>query len=525
MKRLLRIITPFFFSSPCWGLFIDGQGSYALRGEMSTAPGMHETSGLHQATRHNFRFFGELRLNDRSSFFSELRLTPASQKSFLGDSSAAESCTEDSCKSQDTLNPAYTPYAPQATQAYIRYASEYCILEAGRRSRHWGLGAYLNKGIDPFDVSQSLFDGMTCHVNIQKSQTLGFSLGVDKLSETDHHLDTTLGPKPGTTNPKDDINQFFLQIEYDDRVPKAGSGTTKNVGIYLANIKAPRTELYMLDVYLGLYTSALSFQSEALLRSGKSSDPTSFYTTGGIQIDAEHTRNTMDAIAMTSQLSYVLSSSGIQTPAGAWRTGSTQQHKIFLEATYVPGDGQGYFQSLSSKQTADLSDADKGLLEENIGPTNRKNHAKGVAFHENFRPTFILFNSRDPYDDRHVSGIYHPDKVMNTTMLSAGYDFSHLDYGEFVGKVTWAQLNENVPEKVKTYWTADSTSNELERPIGLYGPDLGTEVSLQWTYSMTPEATLSAAAAHLFTGKAWKTLPTQDPINNSLAQASIAFRF
>ena len=93
---------------------------------------------------------------------------------------------------------------------------DFCLLTGGRRGRDWGMGMILDSGKDPFDTDASIYDGVTCDINIQKSQTLGFSFGYDKITETGATVltsseadSTTYGP----TNKNDDLDQIFVTLE------------------------------------------------------------------------------------------------------------------------------------------------------------------------------------------------------------------------------------------------------------------------------------------------------------------------
>ena len=240
--------------------FLDGNGHYALRGATEKNPGFATDRGTYQAIEQSFRLEAEARMNDRSSFFTEMRLTDDPRSSFLGDTARPHDCptrrvpvgdgtytTSDDCtgRHQDSGHPGYQSYTPVITRAYARQAFDFCLVEAGRRPRDWGLGVMMDGGSNPFDVDWSTYDGIDCHVNIQKSQSIGFKLGYDKIAETgtwiDNPYDRTLADTSseaefnsrsttfGATNPSDDLDQFFFTIEFDDRKANAGSSFTKQI--------------------------------------------------------------------------------------------------------------------------------------------------------------------------------------------------------------------------------------------------------------------------------------------------------
>ena len=91
----------------------------------------------------------------------------------------------DQCaQNQNVLDSSYQAYRFLVKKAYLRHASKYCIVEAGRRGRDWGLRLLFDSGERPFSRQQTIFDGISCHVNIQKTQNIGFAFGLDKLRET-----------------------------------------------------------------------------------------------------------------------------------------------------------------------------------------------------------------------------------------------------------------------------------------------------------------------------------------------------
>ena len=84
----------------------------------------------------------------------------------------------------------------------------------GRRGRQLGMGAYLDEGLDTFDTGISAFDGISCDVNIQKTQTLGFSLGYDKVTESSSY--NNYYNTDSSTAKSDDMFQLFVSLVYDD---------------------------------------------------------------------------------------------------------------------------------------------------------------------------------------------------------------------------------------------------------------------------------------------------------------------
>ena len=239
------------------GVFLDGTGHYGLLGELRSRPAFK--GERYQAVRQSFSLLGEARHHDRLSLFLELRLFPHPSAALLGDRAQPRHCARRYDKDgavlprgdcqrehQDISAPAYEQLLPRITQAYVRYSFEYCLLEVGRRGRDWGLGMFLDSGSQPFATQQSVFDGVTCHVNVQKNQVLGFSLGYDKLAETGTYVAlpehfSTQQEEPqqqnfGVSSGDDDIHQIFFTIEYDNREAADNSGFSRVTGGYFASI-------------------------------------------------------------------------------------------------------------------------------------------------------------------------------------------------------------------------------------------------------------------------------------------------
>lgn len=561
MIRIWPVVLVYFlsiFSSNAEALFFDGTGHYSLRGETRTAPGMANDSGMIQVFEHNFRLETEARFNDRGSFFTEFRLFDTeSANSFLGDQVEPANCdpvrntdgtTSTECKGrhQNTAEPGYSSYLPQIKKAYIRYGFDYCLLEAGRRGRDWGMGLLVDSGNDPFDTSISTFDGITCDVNIQRFQDLGFSFGYDKLSETgalpynphfdrrtppagddsDAIYDKNLASKEfGATNRGDDHDQFFLTIELDDRKLNQTKGLTKHLGIYFANVISPSrenggsgTDLKFIDFYTAFYTKSLAFKNEILFRHGKSADP-NFVRLGGAREDNEDAAlNDLQSLGMAGKLEWTFASSGyagsnaIESEAPV----SGDRHVLGFEWAFAPGSGQGYYQDLDTEGN-DMAD-DLSIL-------RRSNKASAMAFNENYSPAMVLFNARKDSSYLRVDGAFDPRRVMNTNLFALSYRYENVSSGNFELKLITANLTESLPAEVSSYYEASEDRMAMRRPIGYYGDDLGLELDMKYWLKLNRDADFGLAAAYVKAGSAWKTLEGQSPKNNMLLQTYLSFQF
>ncbi len=544
-------------SSQAFGFFVDGEGNYGLKGETQTAPGFSKGSGTYQAIEQTFRLKGEARFNDQSSMFLEFRLFDNPRESYLGDTAEPRECdasrtgerptTDDPnhpCdgEHQNSGEPGYRPYTPKVTKAYIRYAFDYCIIEAGRRGRDWGLGIFMDSGDKPFSNDASVYDGVTCDINIQKTNTLGFTVGYDKLAETGAVIDrekASQNRRYGANDSADDIDQFFFSIGYNDTKANAGSAFTKQVGVYFAQVSSraygatdaacddgttgcqketggSETDLKFMDLYTAFFVGDLTIRNEVLFRMGKSKDP-SFIDLGGQVRDdgGEVATNKLDSIGFAGGIDWTVSHAGAALGPVEYNEGTLSRHVIFLNYAFAPGDSDGYYDNDAG------ADSDIG---NNV--KKRNNKAKAMAFHRNFKPALLLFNGRPEADNLIVDGAFNPGRMENATLAATGYRFESTQTGSFEVKFVTAQMNETPPGAVRDYYESlpDNEENS-SRPAGFYGKSLGYELDLSYVYKVGREADLGVAAAAALPGDAWKTSTTSKPTNNFLLQSSATFHF
>lgn len=562
--RLLLIVSLLSlgsFSRQAQAIFLDGKGHYSILGETQTNPGFQTNRGTKQVINQSFRLDAEARINDKASFFVEFRLFPNPRAAYLGDTTQPSRCkarkdaggdlgSDDDCEGriQDESSPGYKSFDPFIKNAYGRYAFDYCLFEAGRRTRHWGMGIFLNEGKNPFDDFGSSFDGFSCKVNIQKAQTLGFSVGYDKLQETgqannspyDRFNADPLDPsdtsfenynslnqsgKFGATNNSDDIDQIFLTIEWDDRIANAGAPFTKNIGIYFANILSPNhsrggsSDVKFLDLYTGLYFRNFVWQNELLIRIGKSSAPVWGLYGGQLGSGApgeDAPRNNINSLALAGKFEWIMSTSGTLLGPEEFRRGDSSSHRLFLDYALAPGSKQAYYQDEVLTTTPDSTG--------NVSMASLRSEAKADAmrFHTNYKPALILFNGSPALNDLNTFGVFDPSAMMNASILGLGYRYESLKYGNFTGKLIKAQLDESAPPEVKQYYLNNPTS---VRPVGLTSKDLGLEIDLEYQYYFTYNARLDSAIAAAFPGDAWKLTETSSPATTFLLQTGISFIF
>lgn len=478
-------------SNPSYAVFWNGNGFYSLRAVSQTNP--EQGRSAYQAFEQHLGLNAEARINDRASFFLGLSLDPTKPNTGLlgGDATS------------NTVKPEAGNSLVGISTAYARLGTDYCLLEAGRRPRNWGLGILYSATQKPFQSNESVFDGITCDVNIQKSQTLGFSVGLDKISESS-------GSVSGQPS-KSEIDQYFFTIEYDDKLSEGSAPFTKKIGIYAANLTSPysefggQTDIKYLDIY-GRFTGFKSFAllTELVFRNGKSKDPAWISYGSAVNSNA-----TVDSIGLASRFEFTLAASGI----GSEVTPSipVSKHLAFLEYIRAPGDKDAYFRGSKRNNVADNYDV--------ITSENSDSTAQSMAFNRNFKPLLILFNGRDS-GKNDLPGVYESNRMVNATVTSIGYKFESNQNGVFELKLAKAKLLETAPASVNAYWSAitDASSasekNEQsargidvnsDRPVGLDSSDLGTELDLTYTLPGEKDFKTTLMASYLKTGAALDT--------------------
>ena len=539
-------------ATPSYGFFLDGDGHYSLRGETRTKPGFSSEQGTYQAIQQFFRLRGEARFNERSSMYLEFRLFDNPRATYLGDTPEPDECQANNGRSEDpedpdnpcrgahqnTGEPRYRDYLPRVSKLYVRYAFDFCILEAGRRGRDWGMGIFMDEGNDPFDTEISVYDGISCHINVQKSQPLGFAFGVDKLAETGTYVNSELvegDPQDrefGANDRDDDINQYFFQIEFDDRRANAGAFFTKQIGVYFANVVGTafdkdspatrggsNTDLKFLDLYTGFYIGSFAWRNELLFRMGKSGDPSYQGLGGRKESDSGNpATNKLEALAVAGNLEYVISRSGAPTGPVEFHQGDVSRHLVFLDYAYAPGDRDGYFRDID--ESTGIAEAERNSINEE----ERDNKVSGLALHRNYKPALILLNGRPEFDAAKVDGVFDPGRLLNVNLLGLGYRYESFETGNFEAKLITATLSEGIPNRVKQFYETYEDALPV-KPIGFYGKSLGYELDLKYSYSVGREITLGAALAAALPGKGWKVRENKEPEANVLLQSSVSFRF
>ena len=537
MFRLVVFFILFSVAGEGFGVFLDGEGHYGLLGELRTRPAFTKI-GKYQAVRQSFSFLGEARYHDRSSLFLELRLFSDPRSSFLGDHPQPADCpprymedgtpaTEEGCEGehQSITAPGYNKLIPRVSQVFVRYSFDYCLLEAGRRGRDWGLGMFLDSGREPFSVQQSVFDGVTCHVNVQKNQALGFSVGYDKLAETGTYgyaashfpeqKDTPGGETFGSINNDDDIHQLFFTIEYDNREAADNSGFSRVTGGYFASIFSDNNAVSVkfFDLYLALFYKEFAVHNEFLFRLGRSADP-SWHLLGGKTSTASDTAtNELNAVALAGNFSWLFHKSGSAVDRMDNRARPRQRHTLLFDYVIAPGDDDGYYRDLTVQEEDDKN------VREGFASSNRDTDARAMALHPNFKPALIFYNGISAAQGQKIPGIYDPYQLVNVYLVALGYRYENFVWGDLEFKLITGKLQHGINDKAKEYYRSKDT-----RPFGYYGRDIGYELDLKYSYTVGQELDLGLAVAMAIPGKAWKT-SSEEQEHNFLLQSSVAFKF
>lgn len=523
--------------------FLDGGGHVGLLGETRVAPDFQPDNGMYQATRLSVDLRGEVRANDRASFNLRLGLTDDPMGLYLGDSAKPKTCeprrspvtgqpADSHCndRNQSVVDTGYQSFSPVIREAFGKYAFNYCILTAGRRSRDVGLGVLLDSGDKPFDQDASIFDGVTCDVNMQKHQDLGFSFGVDKLQETGQWLNNPYdnpisNPKEeadfnsrsrafGPNDSSDDMDQLFFGINYDDLKSKVPGSFSKQVGIYFSNILSQdsKTDVKFFDLFTGFYFGKFALKNEVVFRLGKSADPALVAMGGQRSVDGTIAVNNTNSIGLAGTLEYTVVKSGAALGPEEFNEGSLRRHVVFSDYAYAPGDADGYYTDVG-KATADL---------ETYGEARRDRKAKAMAFHRNYHPAMLFFNSRGNSNKYYTGGVFDPTRVMNTAIYSLGYRYENMETGNIEVKMIGGRLVEVVPDDLVKYYNASAVD---ERPMGFYGADLGYELDFTYSYHYQKEVDLGVGVAAAMPGKAWQSSKTQTPRTGFGLQGNFAIKF
>ncbi len=541
------VMVIFLISQRGHAFYLDGKGHYAIRGETLTNPGFSKSRGMHQGFNQSFSLDGEARFNDQSSFFLDLGLFDKDESSYLGDTAKPSDCAPrrdpitgeiiSNCdgRVQDQDMPGYKNRYPFARGAYIRYAFDYCILEAGRRPRNWGMGILHSSGKKPFTNNPSYFDGASCILNPQKSQTIGFSVGYDKLQETGESFTNPYDyPIPdiaaqneyqpgsyGTGRSSDDIDQIYFSLEYDDRSEKSSSSFAKNIGIYFSNSWSSKSansvasDVKFLDLFTALYFPSFTFRNEFVFRMGRSGAP-QYVELGGARLDEDllPTRNNVDTLAFAGDLVWTMSQNGAYVGPKEFRQGNYSEHLLKFEYAFAPGDADSYYVDEYNK-------ADPTQSQAYVSKRDKK--ATAFQFHPNYKPALILFNGMESTSDLNFTkGGFYDDRLVNVMVYTLGYHYNSVASGDFGVKLISAKLLNTAPAEMKDVYLANAW---MKRPVGYGSNNLGHELDLMYKYHWGRDVNLGVAIAYAMAGDAWDVEIDKSPSDSFLLQSQISFSF
>ncbi len=489
----------FCISSSTQAFVLTGEGHLSLEAQFRSKPTAQDGEDSLRGIRHNLRLSLEGVMSDKASFFTELRISENLRDAYLGDDGVARECLSGddarcSARNQDPAEPGYEPYRPVLTQMYAQVALEYCILKAGRRSRDWGIGLLYDDGDKPFDTEYSVFDGLSCNLNLDKMQNLGFEVGYDFLRESNPAFVGTI-PDTGVTSKEDDLHQIFASMTVDDREKKANAFFRKHVGIYFAYIFGGDfdTKISVADVYTDLYIGGVRWQNEAVFRFGDSANPQlSRYGASDTGTDEAE----VNAFGVGGEVSYTISEKGSYDGPKELERGNYQSHSVKALYAIASGDDDGYEAAAS-----------------------RDDEAQAMYLHRNYKPAMLLFNGPSALDGLNVDGVYNADQITNAYVYGLGYEYKNLKLGTFGVTILGAQLQDDATAAAKA--TASSTNPRF----GFGGKDLGFEADLSYNKKLGKYANFGVQVGYLLPGDAWELYNGSEPEDIFGVEAGVQFQF
>ena len=462
------------FSSEAYSLFIDGQGYYAAKGEVVYKPGFSQHS--YKGMAHSVSLLGKVTASEKLSLNVRFSLFKNPTEGYFGNEVLPQRCSkreegalsstgeasEEDCSGahQDSLNPGYRNYVPLISEAFVEYASDYCILQIGRRARHWGMGAVINDGKAPFSYRGSIYDGISCEINPASFQNFGFSFGYDVLADrgSSYLVDDAQQVQGAFNNGSDNLRQVFVSVNSGNKVSEPGADFIHDIGLYFAWISGSGdTSIKLADLYTMLKYKKFSFENELVFRLGSSKDP-SLVRVGGIYSTTESDEaNKVTSIGLVGALNFTLHETGSLLAPEEFKKSDYTAHVLSLNYVYAPGDSDGAYPSYKD------------------GEAKRDAKAEAMSFNPNYKPALILFNS--PFlSDMRVDGIYDPNALMNVKLVSLGYKYTDVSLMDIGVKFIGAWLNKTAGSDAATYYT------EENRPVvGMGGKKvLGYELDLSF---------------------------------------------
>ena len=511
-----------------YAAFINASGYVGMLGVSHYYPNAGISNNRVQGVEKFARVNVEIRPGDIMYLHLGLGFWPSTESHFFGG--------EVTDSYQPAFNQHYDDFSPKVSEFYVNYATRYCLFSAGRKSRHVGMGIFLNSGEGFFQAPGSTFDGVSCKINTSGGwRAFSVTLGLDKIKEGDL---LTSG---------DDSQQFYAHAQYNDldaSSSELNSGLKKKVELYFAWVssvndhKAGVNKQRLVDFSTGLYWGPVSWEFEGLLRMGKASGDSwvkqgarpkksaeaeinslAFASEFSVSFPPQfalaqtHT-NTKDSLDQLEEFSQSLPDqqndpeltdettdsqpSNNLSPILSQSTPS-HRHEVIVGYIYSPGDSDGYFKGSDPSLTSSQRDAKLTAL-----PLNR-----------NYKPGLILFNTYNNHLD--IDGVYNGDYIVNAHVLTLEYRFIHLKHGLLSSKIIAARMVEQIAGTVLNYFQYNdirSTSSAYPEgyykfidnqyyPIGNKGENLGVELNLSYTYDINELVQIHIASGVLFPGAAF----------------------
>ena len=517
-------------------LSFDGTGHYAARGEATFSPGgdgeADTREGILQSLDLNI-----IGRSGRAQVGFGINVFPNPHEAWLGGVARPRFCEnsvhgEGECENshQNTRYPGYFPLFPEIVEAYGQYDFEIVRVRVGRRRVDWGSRLFLSSGKRPFEVDASTFDGVEVEITPEwnQFQPLKVSIEFNKLVAIPTYVRE---PNEDGKTPFG-INQYAVKVLYDDLGPGGfenqdlySSPFQKQVGIAVSLNKSDykrgsSTSLTFLDLYSGLFYKGFRFRGEAALWMGESADPNSTLLGGAVWDEAgDPAVNKQNSFAFGIDVGYTIDRTGEYKGPKSFhrRDGSVVSHDIDFHYAYAPGDSDGYYSNRDDLEPKEQDEEYKALT-----IRNRKVGASASAFHENYSPLEILFNTPLDLKTYAVDGIFFPTRFMNAQLVKLTYSFFSSQIGLIQGTVGYARLNESMPSSIKSFY---NSLEENKRPVGYYSKNLGVEVNAGYELYFSPKVCLSAGAGLLVPGNALKVDSSKDPSLVYKVRAGLNFLF
>ena len=183
----------------------------------------------------------------------------------------------------------------------------------------------------------------------------------------------------------------------------------------------------------------------------------------------------------------MLSQSGSNAGPKEYGRGDFKESAVFLDLAHAPGETQGYYD-----ETMPVSS--------DLGIKRRESKTGALPFNRNYQPSLLLFGDWQASSSRAVDGVYDGSRLLNTSLIAAGYRYQASNFGKLELSLVTARLDKGMPVDVKAYY-----ANTEEKRIGYFGNDLGFEADCHYSMFLDHSTALKLSVGLLKPGKAFQT--------------------